>query len=232
MTSVEHRPRPETIATGERLRAGAQLLDVSLDEEQIAALCLFIDELERWNARTNLVGQHDRHALIDRHVLDSLAGVAVLRGCGPMLQIADIGSGAGLPGVPLAIALRTRTMWLIEPRRKRASFLRSIRRSLPTYGLEVLEVRAEDVSARIGEASTCDAVVSRAALTNEALQRCALPLLRDGGLLIAYRGPSTEDPGAAVPPVGEGYADPRSRSYALEAARRTFRLDIWTRRFT
>ncbi|MBY0275178.1 16S rRNA (guanine(527)-N(7))-methyltransferase RsmG [Candidatus Binatia bacterium] len=225
------RDNEQAIGTAERLHTGAQLLGVALDQEQLAALCLFVDELGVWNARTNLVGQHDRSTLIDRHVLDSLAAAPMLRDHGPALRIADVGSGAGLPGVPLAIALRTQTMWLIEPRRKRASFLRSIRRLLPTYGLEVLEARAEDLAGRRGETPVCDAVVSRAALTDEALQLVAAPLLRDGGLLIAYRGAATEDV-AAASLVTTGYSERRSSAYSLEAARRSFRLDVWRRSFT
>lgn len=218
------------VGTADRLRTGARALDISLDDLQIDALCLFLDELERWNARTNLVGEHDRATLIERHVLDALAAVPVLREVGSELSIVDIGSGAGLPGVPLAVALRPRMMWLVEPRRKRASFLRTMRRVLPALAMEVVEERAEHLANRSDLAGSIDAVVSRAALSDVALETCARPLLRAGGLLVAYRGGG--DRASENPCPGVGFAGPVSRPYALEGARRTFRLDVWTRCFT
>lgn len=211
-----------------RLRAGARSLDVDLDESQLAALCRFLDELELWNARTNLVGEHDRVALVERHLLDALAAVPLLRSLGSDLRVADVGSGAGLPGIPLAIALRTRAVTLIEPRRKRASFLRSMRRALPSLGIHVVEDRAESLAARPEEVGSYDAMVSRAALDDEDLQRCAGSLLRPGGLLIAYRGGADE----RAPTGSEQLAPADSHRYTLAGAGRTFRLDVWTRRFT
>jgi 16S rRNA (guanine527-N7)-methyltransferase len=216
-------------AAGPRLRQGATALGVDLDDAAIQALSRYLDELELWNARMNLVGEHDRRSLIDRHVVDALAAVPTLRSLGTCLRIADVGSGAGLPGVPLAIALRPGGMWLIEPRKKRASFLRSVRRALPELRLEVVENRGEVVARRPGLAGTFDAVVSRATLDDRELLACAAPLLREGGLLVAYRG--TGDAGAQAAP-GPLFEGPVAHRYTLTEARREFRLDVWTRRFT
>jgi 16S rRNA (guanine527-N7)-methyltransferase len=213
-----------------RLRSGARSLGVELDDECIASLVRYLDELDLWNARVNLVGEHDRRTLIDRHVVDALAAVPLLRALGPELRIADLGSGAGLPGVPLAIAIRPREMCLIEPRRKRANFLRNIRRVLPGLGLHVLEERAEDVALRDECVARFDAVVSRATLGDEELQACAAPLLKDGGLLVAYRGVIDSEQKPIAP--GSEFSRPFTHAYSLWEARREFRLDSWTRCFT
>jgi 16S rRNA (guanine527-N7)-methyltransferase len=224
------------IDTQERIRVGADALGVQLGAEALDRLSQYVDELERWNERSNLVGEHDRRALIDRHVVDSLAAVPLLRRAGESLRIADAGSGAGLPGIPLALALTPREMVLIEPRRKRASFLRAVRRVLPDAALTVFEGHAEDLAA--GDArGTFDAVVSRAALPDESLSKVASELLRADGLVIAYRGDSASQDAS---PAGVGAAGDDTLSaaqverYRLGSADRTFSLVIRRRlqRFT
>ena len=223
--------RKDPAEVASRLQAGASSLGIVLDETQVLALGRFLDQLDLWNTRTNLVGEHDWRSLIDRHLVDALAAVPVLLQIGGQLRIADIGSGAGLPGVPLAVALRPRAMWLIEPRKKRASFLRSVRRALPDIGLEVVEARGEEVAAVPENTAGFDAVVSRATLSDDALRACAEPLLRNGGLLVAYRGTTDTVPADDALPSA-AWTEPAVHRYVLSAARRTFRLDVWTRRFT
>lgn len=207
-----------------RLREHTEALGVHLDDPALGDLLTYLDELERWNARANLVGEHDRATLIDRHLVDSLAAVPLLRGLGERLRIADVGSGAGLPGIPLAIVLRPAEMLLVEPRRKRASFLRALRRKLPALPLEVREGRAEDLDP--AETGPLDAVVSRAALSDAALRDAAAPLLRQGGLLVAYRGEAPDPPGAAEDPDGavDGYGPLARHHYELRRPPRRFAL--------
>lgn len=224
MTAVESSDRAATRA---RLQAGAAVLGVELDARALDQLTLFLDELELWNARSNLVGEHDRSTLIDRHVVDALAAVRLLRAHGDRLRIADLGSGAGLPGVPLAIALRPHEMLLVEPRRKRASFLRAVRRRLPDVALRVLECRAEDLDP--ASAGALDAIVSRAALPEDRLGRAAAPLLRHGGLLIAYRGGPGATGAVSTPRGSEAtgpFAPARVESYQLPGSQRRFGLVV------
>lgn len=211
------------------MRVGASALGVGLDDAQVAALCRFLDELELWNERSNLVSECDRRSVIDRHLIDSLAAVPVLRSLGPNPRIADVGSGAGLPGVPLAIALRARTMWLIEPRRKRSSFLRSVRRALSDVHLEVVAARGEDVASQPENRAAFDAVVSRATLADRELLECAAPLVRPGGLLVAYRGPAGGPAPIANDAPDQPFGGAEVHRYELTGAGRQFRLDVWRR---
>jgi 16S rRNA (guanine527-N7)-methyltransferase len=188
-------------------------------------LATFLDQLETWNARLNLVGEHDRQQLVDRHLVDSLAAAPLLDELGTGLRVADVGSGAGLPGIPLAIAARTREMVLIEPRRKRASFLRAVRRSLPDLPLTVLERRADELS-ELGRGSF-DAIVSRAALADGDLLRVGQALLREGGLLIAHRGTSPDEDARPAPSTQEhGLSSARIHRYLLPGPRRSFTLVV------
>lgn len=118
------------------------------DEDRLEGLRIYIAELEFWNRRHNLVGAAGDD-LIVRHILDSLAGTAVLKELigslpesGSALRIADIGSGAGLPGIPLAIWLKECSFTLVEKISKRCGFLRNV---LPLCGLRNCRVLCSQI---------------------------------------------------------------------------------------
>jgi 16S rRNA (guanine527-N7)-methyltransferase len=112
---------------------------IRLAETQSAALAAFLDLLIRWNRVYNLTGIRDTAELIDRHLIESLALRPLLRG----ERIADVGTGAGLPGVPLAIAEPGRSFTLIESRAKRVRFLRHAIGELGLGNATVAHGRAE-----------------------------------------------------------------------------------------
>lgn len=191
------------------LRSGAATLGVSLDPTAVDRIARYVVELRRWMSRINLVGRGDAEVLIERHVVDSLAAAPFLELLAADARIADVGSGAGLPGIPLAIALRTRRFLLVEPRQKRASFLRAAVRAVAGPPIEVCEARLEDL-AKAGR--SLSAVVTRAALASDELLAGAERLLQPGGLVIAYRSaadlPSEPSPKGFLPPEGHLYRDP------------------------
>lgn len=206
------------------LRTGAASLGVALDADAVDRIGRYVFELRRWMSRINLVARGDAAILIERHVVDSLAAVPFLEPLAADARIADVGSGAGLPGIPLAIALRTRRLLLVEPRQKRASFLRAAVRAVAGPPFEVCEARFEDL-AKGNLAGSLSAVVTRAALASEALLAGAGRLLRPGGLVIAYR--STGDlPGG---PAQEGFLAPERHLYRAPAGGAQRSLVIWRR---
>ena len=130
-----------------------------------------------------LIGPREAGRLWDRHLLNS-AALTELLDSGD--QIADIGSGAGLPGIPLALARPDLRVTLIEPLLRRSDFLQEV---VDDLGVDVSVVRgrAEDqaVRQRVGE---MDAVVSRAVASLDKLTRWSMPLLRPGGRMLAIKG--------------------------------------------
>ncbi len=130
-----------------------------------------------------LLGPREVDRVWDRHVLNS-AVVAELLGRGE--RIADIGSGAGLPGIPLALARPDLTLTLVEPLLRRSDFLREV---IDDLGLEcaVVRGRAEDRSVR-SQVGEVDAVVSRAVASLDKLAKWSTPLLRSGGRMLAIKG--------------------------------------------
>ena len=123
-----------------QLKVGAAALGVELDPGMITALSSFADLLDLWGRRMNLISCHGPRELIDRHFLDSLAIEPFITSLGTLV---DLGSGAGFPGIPLALVYPTRRVLLVESRRRRANFLREARRTLNLKNVEVLEVSAE-----------------------------------------------------------------------------------------
>jgi 16S rRNA (guanine527-N7)-methyltransferase len=138
--------------------------------------------------KRGLLGPREVDRLWDRHILNS-AAIAELLGAGE--RIADIGSGAGLPGIPLALARPDLRVTLIEPLLRRSEFLREV---VDELGLEVTIIRgrAEDRSVR-QQAGEMDAIVSRAVASLDKLTKWSMPLLRLGGRMVAIKGEQAEE---------------------------------------
>jgi 16S rRNA (guanine527-N7)-methyltransferase len=135
-----------------------------------------------------LIGPREVDRLWDRHLLNSVAVAELLE---PDARVADIGSGAGLPGIPLALARPDLRMTLVEPLLRRSDFLREV---VDDLGIPVAVVRgrAEDPAVReqVGE---MDAVVSRAVASLDKVTGWSIPLLRPGGQMLALKGERAEE---------------------------------------
>ncbi len=164
---------------------------------QAAALCFGdrVDIAEQYGRilagagiERGLIGPAEVDRLWERHILNSAAMTELL---GEGERVADIGSGAGLPGIPLAIARPDVRVTLVEPLLRRSEFLRE---AIAELGLdvEVVRGRAEDKLIR-AEAGDMDAVVSRAVAPLDKLSRWSIPLLRVGGRMLALKGERAAD---------------------------------------
>jgi 16S rRNA (guanine527-N7)-methyltransferase len=135
-----------------------------------------------------LIGPREVDRLWDRHILNSVAVAELLE---PNESVTDIGSGAGLPGIPLALARPDLRVTLIEPLLRRSDFLREV---IEELGIDVAVVRgraeALTVRQRVGET---DVAVSRAVASLDKLTKWSMPLLRPGGRMLAIKGERAED---------------------------------------
>lgn len=165
---------------------GARALGLELTEQQAGRLVSHLDLLDEWNSRINLTAIRDRPSQVTKHVLDSLAVRPFLRGT----RVADVGSGAGFPGIPLAIVEPRRRFTLIDSTGKKCRFLEAVRDALELSNVEIVQGRAE--SLRPGH--RFDTVLARAVGPLADLVRFAGPLLAGGGRLLAMKGrlPETE----------------------------------------
>jgi 16S rRNA (guanine527-N7)-methyltransferase len=177
--------RPDTgRLAAARLERGLTELDYPQPAALASRLLDFGDLLLAANRRTNLIGARDIDGLVAAHFLDSLAPLARGHLASPAL---DVGSGAGLPGIPVALAFPDLSITLLEPRAKRAAFLRSVVADLELRNVEVVQMGAE----RAGRREWRDrgaTVLARALAKATAALELALPLVRPAGRLYLYTG--------------------------------------------
>jgi 16S rRNA (guanine527-N7)-methyltransferase len=167
-----------------RLEAGLQQLGFENADVLAKRLLAFADLLLAANQRTNLVGAKSPDELVATHFLDSLAPLAGLALAEP---IVDVGSGAGLPGIPAALAWPERRLVLLEPRSKRAHFLKEAVAALHMRNVEVLQANAESAG-RGAWRRRAGTVLVRALAKPERALELALPLLKHKGVAVLYQG--------------------------------------------
>ena len=131
-----------------------------------------------------LIGPHEPARLWTRHVLNSAAAATLI---GSDTRVVDIGSGAGLPGIPLAIARSDCRIILVEPLERRVRFLLEVVESLGLANCRVVRGRAEDI---VDDCGGADFVISRAVAPLHRLVFWSAPLARDGGFVLAMKGAS------------------------------------------
>jgi 16S rRNA (guanine527-N7)-methyltransferase len=170
MPAAEEAVSPSTISR--RLAA----VGLPQADETSAALARFVDLLLRWNRVYNLTGVRGVDEILDRHLVESFALRPALRGT----RIADVGTGAGLPGVPIAIAEPERHFTLIESRAKRVHFLRHVVTELKLANVEVAHARAEHLHVE----RPFDTVLARAVAPPAELLEITRHLTAPGSILL------------------------------------------------
>lgn len=157
------------------LRGAASELGLSLDEAEVGQLLKFLDGLYLWNGSAGLT-RIDRADAVRLHLVDSLLASGTLPTSG---HVVDLGSGGGLPGIPLAIHHPSLRFTLVESNRRKANFLAEMRRDLELVNMEVLQV---DVATL--DKGVFDLVISRAFRGVEVFLKIAADLLVPGGAAV------------------------------------------------
>jgi 16S rRNA (guanine527-N7)-methyltransferase len=165
---------------------------LGLDAALAPPLLAYLTLLDRWNRTYNLTAIRDPREMVAKHLLDSLAMVPFVRGLG---TLADLGTGPGLPGIPLAIALPSLRVTLVESNGKKARFLREAVRTLALGNARVAESRAE----ALDEPAAFEAITARALATLPDILAVGGHLLPPGGRLLAMKGARPDDEIAALP---------------------------------
>ena len=166
------------------LRAGAAILGTSLVPAQIDNLLAYLALVQKWNRVYNLTSVRDPSAMLVQHILDSLAVVRPLRrhtkeAC---VRLLDVGSGAGLPGVVIAIACPEISVHCVDAVAKKVAFIRQVAGTLTLENLQGHHARVEDLS------GTYEVVVSRAFASLADFVSLTTARLVDGGVWLAMKG--------------------------------------------
>jgi len=173
------------------LAAGARELGIDLEPEMVESLLKLVDELEQGNAQFNLTAIRDRPGMLRKHVLDSLSAQPYLRGN----RVADVGTGAGFPGLALALVNPERRFALIEATAKKARFVEQTVTRIGCDNVSVVNSRAE--SYRPFE--LFDTVLARALSSLADFVAYAGHLCAPGGRLLAMKGKRPDEEISALP---------------------------------
>ncbi len=176
---------PSKTALESALVQGLIHLQRDLSANAIERLLRYLGELARWNQAYNLTAVSDPLEMVNRHLIDSLSVRPFLRGH----LIADVGTGAGLPGMVLAIAEPERKFMLIDSNGKKIRFLRHVVRTLGLTNIKIIQSRIENLPPQ-----PCpDEVVSRALAPLPRMVEWLKPWLEQGSRLLAMKGPKAID---------------------------------------
>ena len=166
---------------------GIEDLGLNLSPENIVNLELFLQEMGRWNRVHNLTAIEGEQNSVRLHLIDSIAVLPIMRHFLNMAnpQVADLGSGGGLPAIHIAILQPSWNLTLIEAIRKKTAFLQHVRGKLGLKNIQVLSERVETVAKN--QPGQFDAVISRAFTNLAHFLELSLPLLKPKGLVFAMK---------------------------------------------
>ncbi|MDA8168505.1 MAG: 16S rRNA (guanine(527)-N(7))-methyltransferase RsmG [Nitrospiraceae bacterium] len=188
-------------APGGLLKEGLSLLGIGYEGGAIGAFMTYLAELRKWNRAYNLTSITEDRDIVTKHFLDSALYLKAIEGKGH--TIADVGSGAGFPGIPLKILRPDLSISLIEPSGKKAAFLRHMIRTLGLRDISAVEKRVEDM-----RDSLFDIALTRALFKAPEFVKKASGIVKKNGLFILSKGPAYGQELAGTPHVAMRFVLP------------------------
>ncbi|MDD5968394.1 16S rRNA (guanine(527)-N(7))-methyltransferase [Anaerostipes sp. 992a] len=176
----------------EQLRKKAEILGISLTEQQCLQFQKYYEYLIEKNKVMNLTGITEKEEVIDKHFIDSL-GLAAKMDLTKPLTVLDLGTGAGFPGIPLKIAFPNLTITLLDSLNKRIKFLDEVIDLLGLTGIETIHGRAEDYAKPGKLREQFDLCVSRAVANLSSLSEYCIPYVKEGGYFIPYKSGNIDE---------------------------------------
>ena len=169
---------------------GASLYGIHLDERKLSLYETYYSLLLAWNNRTNLVSGPDMKRFVDYHILDSLK----VSSCLDMFAVnrmMDFGSGAGLPGIPLALAFPHIETFLVDARKKRCAFLEAVLKSIPSLRAQVICSRIANLPDHFFK--YFDMVITRGTVKLDTFFLYSRRFIQSNGYLVSIKGDSVDD---------------------------------------
>lgn len=181
--------------TKQEFKEALEARHLTISDHQLEQFETYLHLLQEWNEKMNLTAITAEEEVWEKHFLDSVLPFLDQ----PFETMADVGSGAGFPGIPVAILFPERKMTLIEPLTKRCKFLNEVKDKLHLDNVTILNRRAEEAVKEHRE--EYDLVSARAVARLSILLELVTPLLKTGGIFIALKGPAGHDELKAAAPA-------------------------------
>lgn len=191
---------------------------IELNEQQLEQFETYYELLIEWNEKMNLTGITEREQVYEKHFYDSLT-LAFYTDMKKVTSLADIGSGAGFPGVPLKIAFPHLKLCIIDSLNKRITFLKAVSEGLGLQNAEFLHGRAEEWGHKRGYRDEFDLVTARAVARLAVLNEFCLPFVKPEGLFAAMKG---TDPAEEIEESKKSLRELRGEIVGVEAFRLPF----------
>lgn len=165
-------------------------IDIDIKEEQIGKFFEYMNLLIEWNEKINLTAIIKQEDIVLKHFIDSMT---VYKYIGSKDNMIDVGTGAGFPGIPIAILKKDVTVTLLDSLNKRVNFLNEVCNQIKIENVNTIHGRAEDIGQNINIREKYDIAVSRAVANLTTLVEYLLPLVKVGGKCICMKGPAIEE---------------------------------------
>ena len=164
-------------------------MNIEITEERLAKFIKYSELLLDWNTKINLTAITEPHEIVKKHFCDSLSSLPLIK---QNANVADIGTGAGFPGIPLAIVRDDITVLLVDSLNKRIKFLEEVIYELSLTNVKAVHLRAEE-GAKGSLRDSFDVVTARAVAPLNVLCEYCLPYVKPGGLFLAYKGEKAKE---------------------------------------
>lgn len=161
-------------------------------EDMVEKFQKYMEEVLKWNESVNLTAIKEKPEFVLKHFVDSVTA-ATLPEIKEAKKILDMGTGAGFPGVPLAILFEDKEFLLVDSLKKRLNIIEEICKEIGIKNVKTLHMRAEDMGQNLEYRESFDIVTSRAVANLATLSEYCLPLVKVGGHMLSYKGAGAEE---------------------------------------
>ena len=177
------------------LIGGCQKMGININNEQIGKFSRYLELLVQWNQKINLTSLKTPREIIIKHFLDSISCIKIINKHinTEGINVIDVGTGAGFPGIPIKIICPSFRLSLLEARKKKTIFLEKVTEEINFQKVKILNGRAETFGKGADHRERYDIAISRAVAYLNVLSEYCLPLVRVGGLFVAQKGRSYKE---------------------------------------
>lgn len=168
----------------------ANVINIEINNEQTEKFYKYMKLLQEWNEKINLTTITDEEEIILKHFVDSLTALKYINDNDKLI---DVGTGAGFPGIPIAIMMPNTQITLLDSLNKRINFLNEVIRKLDLKNVQTIHSRSEDCGKDISKREKYDIAIARAVANLTILSEYLLPFVKIGGKMICMKGSNVEE---------------------------------------